>query len=86
MTVLAVFRSRAQTLDFISRLQQYGAAAQAVNTPKEAGVGCGLSAKFDGAALLRAKMILRRTVYSSFAGLYEFRGGYGVTLLKPLTL
>lgn len=84
MTVLAVFRSRAQTLDFIARLQQYGTTAQAVNTPKEAGVGCGISAKFDSSALPRARSILRRTVYSSFAGLYELRGGYGGFVLKAI--
>lgn len=84
MTVLAVFRSRAQTLDFISRLQSNGINAQAINTPKEAGVGCGVSAKFDGSFLFRVRNILRRTSYSSFAGFYELRDGYGVTVLKPL--
>ncbi len=44
MTVLAVFRSRSQTLDFLSRLRNAGVPSQAVNTPREAGVGCVISA------------------------------------------
>lgn len=55
MTLLAVFRSRAQTLEFVSALRGMGAAVQAVNTPKEAGVGCGISARFEGAFLPRAR-------------------------------
>ena len=52
MTILAVFRSRAQSLDYLSALKAAGVSAQAVSTPKEAGVGCGLSVKFDERALV----------------------------------
>lgn len=45
MTILAVFRSRAQTLDYVAALKNAGIPASAVATPKEAGVGCGISAK-----------------------------------------
>lgn len=68
MTILAVFKSRAQTLDFISRLSRAGIPAQAVSTPKEAGVGCGISAKIDARFLPRAKTVLSAHPYSSFAG------------------
>ena len=68
MTMLAVFRSRAQTLDYLSALRAAGIAAAAVNTPKEAGVGCGVSAKFADRDFARAQAIFRRRSYSSFAG------------------
>lgn len=68
MTILAVFRSRAQTLDYISALRSGGVPAAAVNTPKEAGVGCGISAKFDSRFLDRARFYLTKKQYSSFAG------------------
>ncbi len=68
MTILAVFRSRAQTLDFISRLKAAGAPVQAVPTPKEAGVGCGISAKFEARFMDKAKLVLSKRPYSSFSG------------------
>lgn len=84
MTVLAVFRSRSQTIDFASRLQRYGVNVQTVNTPKEAQVGCGLSAKFDFSALRQARFILQNVRYSSFVGLYKWGNGYGGTAFTPV--
>ena len=68
MTVLAVFRSRAQALDFLNSVKKAGVPAQAVSTPKEAGVGCGISVKMDACFLLRAKNVLSGRSYSAFAG------------------
>ena len=77
MTMLAVFRSRAQTLEFLSVLKASGVPAQAVNTPKEAGVGCGISAKFDDAFFPRARSCLTKKQYSSFSGfMRRGSGGY----------
>ncbi len=75
MTILAVFRSRAQTLDFVSRVKAAGVPTQAVSTPKEAGVGCGVSAKFDARFYARAKQILQARRYTSFAGFLREQGG-----------
>lgn len=80
MTMLAVFRSRAQSLDFISALKAGGVPAQAVNTPKEAGVGCGISAKFEEAFFPRARACLARRQYSSFSGFMR-RGSGGYSYL-----
>ncbi len=74
MTYLAVFRSRAQTLAFVSALRGMGAAVQAVNTPKEAGVGCGISARFEEAFLPRARRALAEGRYSAFAGFMRQSG------------
>ncbi len=68
MTMIAVFRSRAQALEYIAQLKAAGIPAQAVSTPKEAGVGCSISAKFEEGFLGRASMILRKKPYSSFSG------------------
>lgn len=74
MTILAIFRSRAQTLDYLAGLKSVGVVAQTVNTPKEAGIGCGISVKFDSAFLVRAKGILGRKPYSSFVGYMKKAG------------
>ena len=78
MTILAVFRSRAQALDFISYLKGAGVPAQAVSTPKDAGVGCGVSAKFDGRFLPRVKLMLAKRRYTSFSGFMHRAGDFYV--------
>ncbi len=77
MTMLAVFRSRAQTLEFISVLKGGGIPVQAVNTPKEANVGCGISARFEEPFLPRVRFYLGKKHYSSFSGIMQKgSGGY----------
>ena len=75
--VLAVFRSRSQAIDCINKLRALNIPAQLINTPKEAGVGCGLSIKFSAATATRAKGIIAKMNYSSFYGYMriDFRGG-----------
>ncbi len=68
MTILTVFRSRAQALDCTATLRAAGIPAATVNTPKEAGVGCGLSVKIEENFLPRVKMLVRQKRYSAFAG------------------
>ncbi len=80
MTMLAVFRSRAQTLEFISVLKAGGVPAQAVSTPKEAGVGCGISARFEENFSGRARALLGKRAYSSFSGFMVRRGARFVYL------
>lgn len=77
MTMLAVFKSRAHTLDFVSYLRSAGVPVQAVSTPKEAGVGCGISVKFDDRFFPRVKALLQKRRYSSFEGFLKQCGnGY----------
>lgn len=80
MTMLAVFRSRAQTLEFISVLKGNGIPVQAVNTPREANVGCGISARFDEPFLERVRYFLGRKRYSSFSGVMKKSGNVFVYL------
>jgi len=65
---LAVFRSRTQAMDCAARLRALKIPAKIVNTPKEAGVGCGLSIKFSAAVSPRAKAAINRAGYSAFYG------------------
>lgn len=78
MTVLAVFKSRSETLSFIALLRANGVPASAMATPKEAGVGCGLSARFKEVFLPRARNVFAQKRYGSFAGFMKKTGfGYG---------
>ena len=82
MMVIAVFRSRAHSLDYMERLQKYGVVATATPTPKEARIGCGLCVRFDARDFIRANSILKTGKYSSFKGFYklDFVGGQVVLL------
>ncbi len=77
MMILAVFRSRAQSLEYAERLQRYGIAATTASAPKEARIGCGLCVRFDARLFLRAQAVLKTGGYSSFKGFYktEFLNG-----------
>ena len=77
MMILAVFRSRAHSLDYAEHLHKYGVEATTVPTPKEAKIGCGLCVRFDVKYFQRANVILRSGKYSSFKGFYklDFVGG-----------
>ena len=68
MTMLAVFRSRAQALDALTLLKGAGIPAQAVSTPKEAGAGCGISVRFDGKFFPRVRTLLAKRRYAAFGG------------------
>ncbi len=84
MTVLAVFRSRAHSLDYAERLYRYGVTATTVSAPKEARIGCGLCVRFDARVLPRAKAVLKTGRYSSFKGFYKMDFVGGKLSLTPL--
>ena len=71
MILLAVFRSRAQSLDYGQRLNYYGVPATTMPTPKEAKIGCGLCVRFDANSFARAQALLKLGGYSSFKGFYR---------------
>ena len=71
MTILAVFRSRTQSLDYAERLARYGVEATTMSTPKEAKIGCGLCVRFQPRDYMRAKAILRLGKYTTFKGFYK---------------
>ena len=69
MTMLAVFRSRAQALDALSLLKGAGVPSQAVSTPKEAGIGCGVSVKFDCNFFPRVRPLLANAAIRRSGGI-----------------
>ena len=75
--ILAVFRSRAQSLDYAERLYKYGVEATMTLAPKEARIGCGMCVRIDARNFVRANAILKTGRYSSFKGYYkvEYVGG-----------
>ena len=84
MMILAVFRSRAHSLDFAERLRRYGVEASTQPTPKEARIGCGLCVSFDGRLFTRAQVILKTGKYSSFKGFYKREFINGRILITPI--
>lgn len=71
MTVIAVFRSRSQCLDFAERLYKYGVRVATLPAPKEAKIGCGLCVRFDYAAFPKVKAVLKIGKYDTFKGFYK---------------
>ncbi len=68
--VVVAFRSRSHTVGFSDFLRSNGISNEIVNTPKEAGVGCGLSvkiSKFNFSAVKRAVSMVK---LNSFAGFF----------------
>jgi hypothetical protein len=84
MMILAVFRSRSHSLDYVERLNSYGVPATAMPTPKEAKIGCGLCARFDARYFVRAQAVLKTGGYSSFKGFYKMDFFNGRTVVFPL--
>ncbi len=83
MMILAVFRSRAHSLDYAERLSKYGVMANTVPTPQEAKIGCGLCVRFDARYFVRAQAILKTGRYSSFKGFYKMDFINGRMSLTP---
>lgn len=71
MIILAVFKARSQSLDFLDRLYRYGVNATTTTVPKEARIGCGLCVRFSVRDYPRATAILKTGKYSSFRGFYK---------------
>ena len=84
MTVLAVFRSRYQSMEYAQKLMEYGVPAEMAPAPKEAKIGCGLCVRFDARVFARAKAILKIGKYSTFKGFYKVDFVNGRQTLYPL--
>jgi hypothetical protein len=68
--LVVAFRSRAHTVKFSEYLRINGVANEIINTPKEAGVGCGLCVKIKKEHYAVAKRAVLRLAFSSFAGFF----------------
>lgn len=82
--VVIAFRSREHSVKFSAILTERGIPNNLVNTPKEAGVGCGLSVKVSENNYYFAVRLLRKVNFSSFAGAFkvkEYGGKKSVRLI-----
>ncbi len=68
--VIIAFRSRAFTVKFSNYLKEKGVPNRIVNTPKEAGVGCGLSVEINKAHFYAVKRAVFASNTESFAGFF----------------
>ncbi len=67
---VAVFRSRTDVLSFVEDMKRNFAFAKTVTTPKQANIGCGISAEFSFSSLTLAKKLIKRKNYQSFYGIF----------------
>jgi hypothetical protein len=81
--ILAVFRSRSQAVDCANSLRRVGIAAQLINTPREANIGCGLSVKLAVDYYRRAQRVIGAAGYSGFFGYYKMENKYGRIFITP---
>lgn len=82
--VLVAFRSRAHTVRFAEYLRVHGIKNEIVNTPKEAGVGCGLSVKVSKNAFSTVKRAVFGVNYGSFAGFFLVTSYGGRRLVRSI--
>ncbi len=73
--VAVAFRSRADTVAFSRYLDNYGLRHEIINTPKEAGVGCGLSVKVNKNNFYYVKKAVHEFNRKSFAGFFLITEG-----------
>ena len=71
--IIVSFRSRTETMGFSKFLSDRGINNQIVNTPKSAGVGCGISVKTSIDNLLKIKKILSIDSGKTFAGIFSVK-------------
>ena len=82
--IVVAFRSREHTVKFSGYLTAQGIPNSIINTPKEAGVGCGLSVKINKSAFYAVKNLMRNGSPSSFAGFFSVSENYGRRSVKTI--
>ena len=70
---LAVFNSRTHTVGFIEYMRSKGIDCKAVNTPTEANIGCGISAKMPIEYISLARHVISALSLTSFRGFFSIR-------------
>lgn len=69
--VIAVFRSRNETLYLANMLKATGNRVMIINTPKEAGQACGISVRFDERILPIVKNCIASKPFRAFVGFFR---------------
>ena len=68
---LATFRSRNETLYLASMLNNAGYRVSIINTPKDAGLACGISVRFDESIFEIVRRCILSRPFRSFGGFYR---------------
>ncbi len=82
--VAIAFRSRSDTIKFSNFLKNNGFESEIVSTPKEAGIGCGLSVKTYPSMIPMIVTALKMANLKSFAGIFFVKTLGGKRYVKPL--
>lgn len=82
--IIAVFKSRNETLYLANMFKASGICVDIINTPKEAGQACGISVKFNERFLSFANQCLNSKPFRAFVGFYRitcYRNGQSIEKL-----
>lgn len=82
--IVISFRSRAHTVRFADFLREHKIYGEIINTPKEAGVGCGLSVKCKKIYLPAVKKALSIVRLDSFAGIFSVMSVGGKRIVRSI--
>ncbi len=82
--LVTTFRSRTDTVKFYEFLRRNGVNSQIINTPKQAGVGCGLSVKTSLDRLELVRKAVKITSLSSFVGFFHVKKVYGTVMVRSI--
>lgn len=83
--ILAVFRSRASTLNFANLLRANSIPASIINTPQSISHACGISVKFFAEYFENVKKIASRMqIFAYFDGFYTYNLVYGRQVLTKI--
>lgn len=82
--VIVAFRSRAHTVKFHEFLRRNGIFSEIVNTPKEAGVGCGLSVRVSKEKLSTVKRLAYLIKLNSLAGFFLYKTTSGQRSVRSI--
>ena len=82
--IIVAFRSRTHTVGFSNYLSKLNIKKEIINTPKEAGVGCGLSVKVSSGYFTQVKQCVFNTKLSSFAGFFLVKNLSGARIVRSI--
>lgn len=82
--VIVAFRSRSNTVKFNEILNRNNIPSEIISTPKEVGIGCGLSVKLSLNYLAVARKAVKMVKLNSFAGIFLVKRVGGGVFIKSI--
>ena len=82
--LVVAFKSRQESIKVGKVFNSVGISSSVITTPKEAGLGCGLSVKTDLRNLFAVKNVLTRINAKSFLGLFKVIEVVGKPIVKSI--